>query len=243
MQRTVANPDLDFVFLFDHSSRHSKKRHGGLDAGNVNSGFGGAQPFMQNDSVIVQTDGYLGPYDSILCLGMQQSMQFLPTDVGPFWMTAAEQNERRLDRPKINAATPKPRNKSKKDLAIELSVPGNVLDPNKFKLERLQEMATAQEIPLQKIIPSIEPGWVGKQKGLLQVFWERGWIDVFCMEEYAIIRKDDGGAVNEEYSLQCIMESCLDFANEATKLQTMGGKWALELFQQQNVMQRWLERE
>ena len=133
-------------------------------------------------------------------------------------MTVAEQNERWLDQPKTNAATPKPRNKSKKYLAIELSVPGNVLDPNKFKLEKLQEMATAQAIPLQKIIPSIEFGWVGKQKGLLQVLWERGWIDVSCLEEYAIIRKDNGGAVNEEFSLKCIMEYCL----EVTELQKMG---------------------
>ena len=28
----VACPDFDFVLLFDHSSGHSKKRHGGLDA-------------------------------------------------------------------------------------------------------------------------------------------------------------------------------------------------------------------
>jgi hypothetical protein len=124
-----------------------------------------------------------------------------------------------------NAATPKPRNKSKKDLAVELSAPGNVLDPTKFKLEKLQEMATAQAIPLQKTVPSVEPGWVGKQKGMLQVAWEQGWIDVACLEEHAIIKKDDMGAVDEEFSLQCILGSCLDFANdEGTKLQTMMGE-------------------
>jgi hypothetical protein len=144
-------------------------------------------------------------------------------------MTVAERNARQLDRPKANAATPKPRNKSKKDLAIELSVPGNVLDPMKFKLEKLQEMASAQAIPLQKIIPSIEPGWVGKQKGLLQVLWERGWIDVAYLEEYAIIKKDDMGAVDEEFSLQCILASCLDFANETTELQTMGEKMGVRV--------------
>jgi hypothetical protein len=34
-----------------------------------------------------------------------------------------------LDRPKTNAMTPKPRNKTKKELAVELGAPGNVLDP------------------------------------------------------------------------------------------------------------------
>jgi hypothetical protein len=99
----------------------------------MNSGFGGAQPFMRKDSIVVQTDGYLGPHDAILSVGMAQSMVFLPTDFGPFWMTVAERNARQSDRPKANAATPKPRNKSKKDLSVEFSTPGNVLDPTKCK--------------------------------------------------------------------------------------------------------------
>ena len=63
--------------------------------------------------------------------------------------------------------------RTKRDLAAELSVPGHVLDPTKFRLEKLQEMASAQDIPLTKIVPNVEAGWVGKQKGLLQVLWER----------------------------------------------------------------------
>lgn len=54
---------------------------------------------------------------------------------------------------------------------------------------------------------------------------ERGWIDdVSCLDEYAIIKKGDQGAVDKDFSLQCIMESCLDFANEAADLQTRGEK-------------------
>jgi hypothetical protein len=85
-------------------------------------------------------------------------------------------------------------------------------------------MASAQEIPLQKIVPSMDPGWAGKQKGLCQVLWEQGRIDASRLDEHAIVKKDDRGAVDKELSLQCIMESCLDFANEATELQTMGEK-------------------
>jgi hypothetical protein len=82
-------------------------------------------------------------------------------------------------------------------------------------------MALAQAIPLQKTVPSIEPGWVGEQKGLLQVLWEQGWIDAACSEENTIVKKDDTDAVDEKFSLQCTLESCLDFANEAAELQTM----------------------
>ena len=91
-------------------------------------------------------------------------------------------------------------------------------------------MASAQDIPLTKIVPNVEAGWVGKQKGLLQVLWERGWIDESRLDDYAIIKKDDAdGAVDEELSLQCLMESCLDFANEITELQSMGEKMGVRV--------------
>ena len=38
----VMYPQFDFIFLFDHSSGHSKKRIGGLDASSMNKEFGGA---------------------------------------------------------------------------------------------------------------------------------------------------------------------------------------------------------
>ena len=90
-------------------------------------------------------------------------------------------------------------------------------------------MASAQDIPLTKIVPNDDAGWVGKQKGLLQVLWERGWIDESRLDDYAIIKKDYAGAVDKELSLQCIMESCLDFADEMTELQSMGEKMGVRV--------------
>jgi hypothetical protein len=186
----------------------------------MNSGFGGAQLVMQG-SVVFKTDDCLGPCadNSILSVCVAQSMVFLPTNVGPFWIFVAEQNESVSDRLKPNAVPPKQWNKTKKDLAVKLSVPGDVLDPLKFKLKKWQEMASAQAIPLQKMIPSIKQGWAGMQKGLLQVPWEQGCINAAAsLEERAIVKKDDTGTADEEFSLQRILEPCLDFANEATKL-------------------------
>jgi hypothetical protein len=184
---------------------------------------------MRN-SKIVDQDGFLCPYDFILGVGMEQTVSFSPTDVGPFWMTATEKNERRLDRARTEADPRKPQNKTKRDLAAKLSVPGHVLDPTKFQSEKLQEMASAQDIPLTKIVPNVEAGWVGKQKGLLQVLWERRWIDESRLDDYTIIRKDDAhGAVDLELSLQCLMESCLDFANEIMEVQPMGEKMGVRV--------------
>jgi hypothetical protein len=57
------------------------------------------------NSLILHADGCFGPCDSILSVGMEQSMSFLSTDVGPFWMTAKEQNERSLDRARRDAVS------------------------------------------------------------------------------------------------------------------------------------------
>jgi hypothetical protein len=63
------------------------------------------------------------------------------------------------------------------------------------------------------------------------------------LEERAIIKKDDVGAVDEEFSLQCILASCLDFANQTTELQTMGEKMGVRVIATKIFMQRWWVKE
>jgi hypothetical protein len=48
----------------------------------------------------------------------------------------------------------------------------------------------------------MKEGWVGKQEGLLQVLWERGWIDESSLQEYQVIRKDDESQVIDDFSLE-----------------------------------------
>jgi hypothetical protein len=58
---------------------------------------------------------------------MEQTMRFSPADIGPFWMTATEKNERRLDQARTEADPPKLQSKTKRDLAAKLSIPGHHL--------------------------------------------------------------------------------------------------------------------
>ena len=51
--------EYEFVFLFDHSSGHAKKRVNGLDVTGMNKGPGGT---LQHPTKIKQSKGYLGPY-------------------------------------------------------------------------------------------------------------------------------------------------------------------------------------
>jgi hypothetical protein len=62
-------------------------------------------------------------------------------------------------------------------------------------------------------------GWEGRGKGMLQILWERGWIDVNKLNEYKMMVEDDAGFVVPEYSLSVMMGRCTDFANEKSQLE------------------------
>ena len=52
----VLYPEYDFVFLFDHSQGHARKRNGALSVVNRSRNCGGAQPVMR-DTLIAKEDG------------------------------------------------------------------------------------------------------------------------------------------------------------------------------------------
>ena len=80
----VLYPDYDFLFLFDHSQGHSKKRVGALQASRVNLKFGGGQPLMRDTEI---TEGCLGPFNPTLRVSDIQHMAFRSTDDGPFYLS------------------------------------------------------------------------------------------------------------------------------------------------------------
>jgi hypothetical protein len=145
------------------------------------------------------------------------------TNPGDYWRTDEQREETRLDRP-IDGATPKAR--SKRELYDALHSMG-VLDlpkyMNKISREDLVARATAKLIPIEKI--PFEEGWSGKPKGLLQILWERGWVDDTRVRLYLLEARDESGEIIEEYSLRAMMESCLDFAEEETRLQQIAKEY------------------
>ena len=89
----------------------------------------------------------------------------------------------------------------------------------------------AQERGIDTLKPKVRMivGWCGAPKGMLQVLWERGWIDETALSEYQKISTDDDGKIIDERSLVVLMASCLDFANEISELQTVGEKLGIEV--------------
>ncbi|EJK53460.1 hypothetical protein THAOC_27108, partial [Thalassiosira oceanica] len=68
------------------------------------------------------------------------------------------------------------------------------------------------------------PGWYGKGKGLMQVLWERGFIDASKPYSHYQVEKKVDGKVVEDISLRHMMGKCTDFAEEVSQLEAIGKK-------------------
>ena len=217
----VLYPTFDFVFLFDHSQGHARKRDHALSAQQMSKSYGGAQPKMR-DTVIMGDDGYLGPHLPQLAVGDTQSMVFTASDAGPWYLSPEQQALQRYDRP-----TGKTKNveKSKKLLHEALLERGVTLQQNRGHTKKeLQDIARNNGIELYDLKEVITSGWEGQPKGLLQVLGERGLIDREASARYTNDGRKDQitGNVDLRFSLRSILSECKDFKNEETALQYLG---------------------
>lgn len=242
----VLRPGYDFVFLFDHSQGHARKKEGALDVSNMSRSFGGVKPKIRSSEIV---EGCLGPFNCILNIGDVQSMVFEENDDGPWWITSHEGREARrhdIVHAPIDGETPKLANRTKIQLTNALrDEAGITVDPLR-PLNEIKEFANLHGIDLQYHKPTITEGWHGKPKGLLQILWERGWIDpckctTFKQDKTAgkIVntsfytmngRKDSQtGQLLESSSLQALMGQCTDFKEEETALQFLGKQLGLRV--------------
>jgi hypothetical protein len=93
-------------------------------------------------------------------------------------------------------------------------------------LAAVQKLATEKGFPLYKEnLPKIRQGCQGKQKGILQIIWERGWIDESNIDQFTMdSRKDAFSVLQPTTSLKYMLSSCKDFEEEESLLQSMGRK-------------------
>jgi hypothetical protein len=151
---------------------------------------------------------------------------FTEEDAGPFWMGTNDCILNRHDKVVHGNPSITPRNKS--ELILELRGKGiNTKGKNK---KELVAVCINNSIPITCEVPKIKEGWVGKAKGLLQVLWERGFIDTNKLSSYTLTgRKDALGNVDLSFSLLHLMELCPDFLNEEGMMQHVGTKLGVEV--------------
>ena len=217
---TALYEDYEPVFLFDHSCGHDRMKPDGLSIKKIRKNYGGMQPIMRDTQLTEQFQN-TGPFlnlpdrDDQLNLGDTQRMYFKEEDRGPFHFTPAEAEAKKYDRP---TGRFRERYILKSDLIIHLKAMG-IPDP-KGNLKQLQQKANELNLPVKKTEEIIEPGWVGKPKGSLQILYERGWIDPTNLSSYtAKGTRDEMGILRNETSINLLMERQQDFHAELTLLQ------------------------
>jgi hypothetical protein len=190
----VLYPDYDYIFLFDHSCGHDRKCPDGLCANSIRKGFAGKQPMMRDTKI--ESEEYLGPFRHELTLpvGSTQGMVYTSSDAGPFTITAEEKEFNRKDRQKGNRIK---RMRNKKELQKDLRAKGVSAKGGK---DDLQVLCKNKDIPIEEEIDEVIEGWEGKPKGMLQVLWERGFIDpTKKKEDYTIDGKKDARNQSETF--------------------------------------------
>ena len=188
----------------------------------MNKKHGGSQPAMR--SVEIKSEDQLGSFDHDKKLGINQiqTMVFADGDVGPCYMTPAEQTEKKYD--VIDPSGKKDRYVfTKPELQAKLS---HINKSTTGKKKDIQERCQAHGIPIWEERPHLSnEGWVGKPKGMLQVLWERGYIDPNLSEHerwkcYPVgCRKNNLGELIPGTGLREMVSSLPDFQNEVTLLE------------------------
>jgi hypothetical protein len=82
----------------------------------------------------------------------------------------------------------------------------------------------------------VDEGWQGKAKGLLQVLWEKCFIDATNIEKYMMNgRQGTCGVLIPNTSLKLLMMNCKDFKEEDHCYRQMGMKWECFLIEHQSA--------
>ena len=216
-------PEYDFLFLFDHSCGHDRQRPDGLNAQRVNKSFGGGVPKMRNTTI--ESKDYLDPYKpTMLAIGDVQSMVFTDNDDGPFYMTETERIASEHDR--VTGQIRK-RKRRKDELLNHLKGMGIVATGNR---EQLAKIANDNNIPVEVEYQQTIEGWSDKPKGMLQILYERGFIDSSNLSAYTVNgQRDVYGNVMQGTSLRQLLMKQSDFVEEETLLQYHGRLLGIEV--------------
>jgi hypothetical protein len=153
-----------------------------------------------------------------LFLGDTQSMHYKTSGRGDYYLSEEERIRQRHDRPTGKVLT---KNKTKEMLLDDLKGRGINVSGT---VAQLKDTARRNKIPLVFEMQEILKGWEGQPKGMLQVFWEPGFINGSKSEKYYTIegRKDEFGNVDPTTSCKMMMEQQIDFIEEEKLLQYHG---------------------
>ena len=123
-------------------------------------------------------------------------MQYKDSDAGPCYFSADERKERKLD-----IASGKKRDKiMTKSILIQKLKDVGITNPSGTRSE-LQSQCISLGIPVKVEEQVIIEGWMRKQKGAMQILYERGWLNPEHLSSYTA----DGKRVFLRLSVQVMI--------------------------------------
>jgi len=155
----------------------------------------------------------------------------METDDGPFWLDDHERSSSKFD---IILDGQSEKEKTKIHLLSDLRVAGVDTTTRRFLKPELIELCIANNIPITIPSQNIKPGWCNKPKGMLQILFERGWIDRTLVKTARSMRyskkgktkdvsEDTGELLHEyrKYSLSYLLSQCKDFQQQKSDLEQL----------------------
>ena len=192
----------------DWSSGHGRRKPDGLDANRMNEKFGGKQQVMR--STVVSAED-LGPHPAVHQGAPQSASRRLGRGGGTKRASGAMPSGTDL---KLKPGETQRMVFGEGDLP-----PFYALDTLKYDSEAPKKAKKKKGDDASTAAAAVMPGYVGKQKGLRQVLWERGWLDP--RKKYTMKGVAVAGVINERSSLISLMASCVDFRNERTLMEEL----------------------
>ena len=159
------------------------------------------------------------PNAKCLNVGDIQQMSFQPTDPGPFYLLPEEREARRND---VRSNDTQKKKYTKRQLCDKIMEKTNGLTKPKGNLKEIQQVAVQLNIPLDYTRSKVIEGWQSKPKGMLQILWERGFINPnnFEINNYTVNgKKDEKGDIVESSNLKALIANLPVFKSEITMLQ------------------------
>ena len=222
----VIYPHCDYVLLMDQSSGHGRSVKDALDASSMNVKYGGDSNMRKTRVTNVGNYFYNDIENPQLQINDEQEMKFTGNHKGPFYLKTEEQELSKLPQP---SGKRKERNLTIADILVTLKRNITFYHNEGTKKEELHSIATELGVALEtKTDNHVIPGWYNSQKGLLQVLYERGFIDLSKLSEYSRSGKkkemDKDGKVMcdyKQYVLTDLMENCDDFKNQKNAIEEL----------------------
>ena len=208
-----------YLFYFDNSSGHNKARPDGLCVNNMNKKYGGAQVHLHD--TVIKDETYLGEFEvqNKLKVNDVQKFVFGDNDDGPFYLPAEERILNKFDRPVPNETITK--DLTTKEL-IKLINAGTDLNIEGYiSYKEAKTTAAKNNIPITKTEPKVIKGWVNQPKGMLQILYERGFIDPnIDIRKYTEkgLKLDDG-SLDASMSYKTMTANLPDFIGEQSQLE------------------------